>query len=191
MPTDFRAVTMALKSQKCSQTKQYVIEPRLTPSRLRAFDQTKLFDSAMVLLYSVSVSSKISALIFRHFNQTCCPMLRVAVCVNCPKHSDKSESREPNNTPQSGNENLRNWFQAFFIRINFPIRFKASQEMPTHSTHQFQIFKSRIPTIEADKIWFKSAIVSFEQHFRKMVVFGFPVCVFIKNSIIRRDGSLR
>ena len=79
MPTDFFTKTMALKSQECSQTKQYVIEPRLTPSNLRAFDQTKLFDCAMILLNSVSLFGKIFMLFFRHFNQTCRPMLRAAV----------------------------------------------------------------------------------------------------------------
>ena len=128
-----------------------------------------------------------SALFFRHFKQACCPMFRVAVFVNHPKHFDKTESLQPSNPSGSGNENLRNWFESFFVRIDFSICFQTSQKMAAQRATQFQIFKRRISTVKTNQSGRKSASVSFQRHLLKMIVFGFAVGVFIKNSIITRN----
>jgi hypothetical protein len=109
---------MTFKSQKNSQTQQYVIKPWLTTPRLRAFNQTKLFDSAMILLNSVSLFDRILAHLFRHLNRACRPMFRAAVFVNCPKHSDKPKSLQPNNTPGGGKDDAFDFAGGNFRQVN-------------------------------------------------------------------------
>jgi hypothetical protein len=184
MPTYFRPIVMTFNSQEGSQTQQNMIQARLPATSLRALDQTKLFDSAMILLNSIGLFGEIFALCLRHFSNRSCPMFRAAVLVNCPKHSNQSESLQPENSSRSGNENFRDWLESFFIRVHFSIRFQPGQKMPANRAHQFQIFNRRIPAIKTNKSWFKSAIMSLQKHFRKMIVFGFSVGLFIKDSII-------
>ena len=114
-------------------------------------------------------------------------MFRVVVFLNRPKHFDQPKALQPNNSSGSGNKNLRNCFESRPVRIDFPIRFQPGQKMPAQSAAQFQVFKRRIPTVKTNKFRLESAIVRFNKHFRKMVVFGFAVCVFIKDSIIERN----
>lgn len=68
---------------------------------------------------------------------------------------------------------------------DLPVRFQPGQKMPAQSAAQLQVLNRRIPTIETNKLRIESAFKSLQKHFRKMVVFCFPVAVACQ----RRDSQ--
>lgn len=180
---------MTFQSQKSPQTQTDVILPLTAAAALRSFNQTLLFDAAMKMFNLPTVTGIFDALQIAYFDLRTRLVLRRAVRGNVAKHFAETETFKPDHVPVFANLDFRNCTESFSVGVDLPVRFQPGQKTPAEGVHQFQIPNQGIPTIKTNHSWSKAAFVRFDQHLREMVVLGFTIRVFIKNSIITRHGA--
>ena len=174
---------MTFQTHKRSDTQPDVIQHGAQAAALRPLNQTLLFQTTVIHLNAPRRERRFLALRLAHPEKARRPVLRCAVCGANPKHFDFSKPFEPNNRPvpaaQPGGGDR---FQLACADSDLPIRFQPRQKMPAHRAHQFQIVNRGIPAIKTNKSGIKAALACREQHFRKVVVFGFPVAALQSNT---------
>jgi len=115
---------MTFNSHKRSDAKSDVIQHRAKSSALRAFDQTLLFQSAMIHLNAPRRFGLGFALGFGHRLQIRRPVFRRAVCGANAKHFDFSKAFEPADCPiAAAQPGIGYGFQSAFLNIDLPSRF--------------------------------------------------------------------
>ncbi len=90
---------MTLQPHKRSDTKPDVIQHGAQTAALRAFNQTLLFQSAMIHFNAPRAYGKIFPLHLAHCFKARRPVFRRAVCGKDAKYFDFAKSLEPNNRP--------------------------------------------------------------------------------------------
>ncbi len=179
---------MTFNSHKCPNTKSDVIQHRALAAALSAFNQTLLFQRPMIHLDPPCRFGLDFPFGFSHRSQARRPVFRCAVCGANTKYFDLSKTFEPADCSVAARQSgIGHRLQTTAVDSDLPVRFQARQKMPAQSPNQFQVFDRRIPTVETNKLRVKAALVRLKQHFGEMIVFRFPVAVFIKYAIIYRN----
>ena len=176
---------MAFNSHKRSDTQPDVVQYGVSSSALRSFNQTLLFQSAMIHLNAPRRFGKAFAFRLAHRVETRRPVLRRAVCGTNPEYFDLSETFEPHDgSITAAQPGIGDGLQTAPLDIDLPVRFESGQKMPTQRAHQFQVFNRSVPTVETNKLRIEAALESCQQHFGKMIVLSFAIAVFIKYAVI-------
>ncbi len=174
---------MTFQTHKCPNAQSDVIQHRTQPAALCAFNQTLLFQTAMIHFNPPCRESKFLTLRFAHPDKARRPVFRCAVCGANPKYFDFSKSLEPHECPISAAQaGFRDCLQFALTHSDLPIRFEPSQKMPPQSANQFEVFDRSVPAIETNQFGIKAALACLEQHFRKVVIFGFAVAALQSNT---------
>ncbi len=168
---------MTLQPYKCPNAQTDVIHYWAKPSALCAFNQTLLFQAAMIHLNPPRRLCKIFSFRFAHLLKARRPIFRRAVCRAEAEHLDFSKTFEPNHVAAAAKPGFGDGFQPASVDVDLPVRLQARQKMPVQRTHQLQIFNRSLPAIKTNKFRVKSTLPCGKQHFGKVVVFGFPIAV--------------
>ena len=176
---------MTFQSHKCSDAQPDMIQHRAQATALGAFNQTLLFEGAMIHFNAPRTSGFGFPFRLGHFPKARRPVFRRAVCGADAKHFDLSETFEPHRCAVSAAQpGIRDGLQTAPLDIDLPVRFESGQKMPTQRAHQFQVFNRSVPTVETNKLRIEAALESCQQHFGKMIVLSFAIAVFIKYAVI-------
>ncbi len=139
---------MTFNSHKRSDAQSDVIEHGSPAAALRAFDQTLLFQTAMIHFDPPGGFGFSFPLSFGHFPQAGRPVFRCAVRGANPKHFDFSKTFEPQKrSVTAGQTCFGDGLQTALPDSDLPVGFEPRQKMPAQSATQFQVLNRPIPTV--------------------------------------------
>ena len=115
---------MTFNSHKRSDTKSDVIQHRAQPTALGAFNQTLLFEGAMIHLNAPRRERGSFSFCLDHLPAARRPVFRRAVCGANTEYFDFSETFEPNNrSVTAAKSGFRDGLQTASVEVDLPVRF--------------------------------------------------------------------
>lgn len=156
-------------------------EPKLT-----ALDSSELLEVAVIGFNGPGILSGTLALQVGHEQVGGCPVVRVAVYVNGPKHLDQPISSQMQMAAIGWNSNFRHRAGLPDGLTDFPVTFQAGQPLPVVVADAFQVVQTAVPPVKCDEGRCKPACMGDFQHLPKIVIFVQSIVGFVVDAIVAR-----
>jgi len=184
------AKPMSFKADKCPDRQTDMIALRHFEPELTTFNTGELFDPAMIDLDLPGIQGVKGGLFDGHVQAAGCPIFRVAVFGDRPKHLDPAIPLEMNLHTLGRDEDLANRPVAAAIGADFPVLLELGQPVPAHTADELQIGQPRVPTVERHQLWLKATLASLLDHLLKMVILAQSVLALVVDPKVTRQTAL-
>ena len=186
-PRQARVITMTLQPQERPQTQADMIAPRSGRAYLRAFDQTVLFHSAMVVFDRPGKVRPLHPLQAVHDRVVRGPVFNVPVCGDDLEYANQAIPFQPHDPSWVAYLYGTNGGQTLAVGIDVTIGFQARQPEPLKRAHHFEIVQSRIPTVKHHTGGLKTARVRHFEQVLKVIILRQPILRLVKNPVVTGD----
>ena len=170
IPTDAGSESMNFQARERANRERDMIHLRSGGPRLRLLDAAALLDASMIVLDGPCASAQFFELALTHLKVVGCPVPRVPIRGDCPKHPDEPVSSEMNLSAAAANLNVSNSDVASPIGIELSVGLEPGEPQPAMRANSLQILQRTVPTVEQNILRRKASLGGSVKHVSEVFV---------------------